>query len=254
MQAETAYQQTLRESVDRDQIVLSHLPEVYYIATQMRERLPKYISMDDLVQAGVVGLIEAVNKYDPSRSASLGTFARHRIRGSMVDSIRQMDWASRRTRRDERELRAGIVALTQSLGRPPAEEEIVNHMGISLDDLWELTGRLNQLTLLNQRSAVNDRQGSQRISDLIEDAPSGGESAFDQFSESERKQKLAELIATLPEKEQMVLSLYYREELTMREIAEVLDLCESRISQLHSLALARLGALLEENKIDDQSW
>ncbi|HLW87063.1 MAG TPA: FliA/WhiG family RNA polymerase sigma factor [Terriglobales bacterium] len=243
MQAEIAYRENVEEPSERDQLILKELPQVYYIARRIFERLPQHVVFEDLVHAGVVGLIEAVRSYDVSKSVPFNAFAKFRIRGAILDSLREMDWGSRPLRRKGRRMEEAIATLSAKLGRQPEEDEIAAEMGVSIEKLHEIALRLDGLTLVNQQvNSLFDRSGTQ---DLIESAPSHDENPYDLCLRTEIKERLAEAIGTLSEKEQLIVSLYYREELTMKEIAKVVQLGESRVSQIHAIALPKLRAALQ---------
>jgi RNA polymerase sigma factor for flagellar operon FliA len=244
MQAEIAYRENVEEPSERDQLILKELPQVYYIARRIFERLPQHVLFEDLVHAGVVGLIEAVRSYDVSKSVPFSAFAKFRIRGAILDSLRELDWGSRPLRRKGRRMAEAIATLSAKLGRQPEEDEIAAEMGVSIEKLHELALRLDGLTLVGQQvNSLFDRSGTQ---DLIESAPSQDENPYDLCLRTEIKERLAEAIGTLSEKEQLVISLYYREELTMKEIARVVQLGESRVSQIHAIALPKLRAALQK--------
>jgi len=248
-QAELAYRESVEETEDRDQIILKELPQVYYIARRIYERLPQHVPFDDLVNAGVIGLIEAVRSYDPSKSVPLKAYAKFRIRGAILDSLRELDWASRPLRRKGRQIEEAIAKLSAKLGRQPEEQEIAAEIGTTLEQLYATAIRLDGLTLIGQEvRAAYDRS---ETTDLIESAPSHDEGPYDNCLRSEIQDQLAEAIGTLSEKEQMVISLYYKEELTMKEIAAVLQLGESRVCQIHSLALPKLRAALRKTAFDE---
>jgi RNA polymerase sigma factor for flagellar operon FliA len=241
-QATAAYKVLADEKEDRDQLVMQELPHVYYIARRIHERLPKHVPMEDLVHAGVIGLIGAVRSYDPSKSVPLKSYTEFRIRGAILDSLRELDWGSRRLRHKGRQIEDAISTLSKKLGRQPEEDEIAAELNISVDKLYSIAQRIDAAILVGQQvSSTYDRSEHQ---DLIESAPSNEESPFDKYARTEVKEKLARAISTLSDKEQMVISLYYKEELTMKEIAAVMQLGESRISQLHRLALPKLRAAL----------
>jgi len=248
-QAELAYRENVEETEERDQIILKELPQVYYIARRIYERLPQHVPFEDLVNAGVIGLIEAVRSYDPSKSVPLKAYAKFRIRGAILDSLRELDWASRPLRRKGRQIEEAIAKLSAKLGRQPEEQEIAAELGTTLEQLYATAIRLDGLTLIGQEvRAAYDRSEK---TDLIESAPSHDEGPYDCCLRSEIKDQLAEAIGTLSQKEQMVISLYYKEELTMKEIAAVLQLGESRVCQIHSLALPKLRAALRKSAFDE---
>ena len=244
MQAEIAYRQNVEETSERDQLILKELPQVYYIARRIFERLPQHVVFEDLVHAGVIGLIEAVRSYDVTKSVPFSAFAKFRIRGAILDSLREMDWGSRPLRRKGRRLEEAIATLSARLGRQPEEDEIATEMGISIEKLHEIALRLDGLMLVGQE--VNSLVDSSGKQDLIESAPSKDENPYELCLRTEIKERLAEAISTLSEKEQLVISLYYREELTMKEIAKVAQLGESRVSQIHAIALPKLRAALQK--------
>lgn len=250
LQAQIAYkEQQTDEAQDRDQIIMSNLPQVYYIARRIHERLPQQVPFDDLVHAGVIGLIEAVRSYDPSKSVPLKSYAKFRIRGAILDSIRELDWGSRRLRHKGRQIEEVVSLLSKKLGRQPEEQEIAAEMGISIDELYDIAHRIDGAILVGQQvNSGHDRSGKH---DLIESAPSRDENPFELCARTEVKERLAKAIAALSEKEQMIISLYYKEELTMKEIAAVMQLGESRISQIHSLTLVKLRAAYGEPSVEE---
>ena len=233
---------TVTES--RDQVISGELPQVYYIAARIRERLPEHVPMEDLVNAGVVGLLEAYRNFDHSKNVQFKTFAKHRISGAILDSLRDLDWASRPLRRKGREVEAAILKLQALLGRYPSETEIANEMGVSLDYLHNVLARLDAADIMGQQ--VSSNYDDSDTYDLVESAPSKEEeSPFELCLQTEVKEHLAAAIGELTEREQLLVSLYYKEELTMKEIAEVLGVAESRISQMHSVVKAKLRASLQ---------
>ena len=241
--AELAYRASGDDTDERNELVMRELPQVYYVAARIRERLPKHVEMEDLVQAGVIGLLEACRSYDSTKDAQFSTFAKFRIRGAILDSLRKLDWGSRTLRRKGREITTVVAKLESQLGRQPMEEEIANDMQMGLDELQNTMSQLDGLYLVGQRS--NPSQDHAEAYDLIESAPSAGEdNPFDLCLEGERKALLAEAISKMSEREQLILSLYYREELTMKEISKVVGIVVSRVSQIHAAAMVKLRASL----------
>jgi RNA polymerase sigma factor for flagellar operon FliA len=226
----------------RDETILAELPQVYFIAARIRERLPASVQMEDLVNAGVVGLIEAYNSFDHTRKAQFRTFARFRIRGAILDSLRVLDWGSRSLRRRAREIAETSHRLENSLGRRPSNEEVAAEMRIPLEQIEMALTQLDSLQIVNQQ-ATSSFDGEE-LYDLIESAPSLQEGAYDIFVRNERRAQLAQAIAALNEREQLVLSLYYREELTMKQVAQVIGIALSRVSQIHTAAIGKLRATL----------
>ena len=241
--AELAYRASSDDVDERNKLVVRELPQVYYVASRIRERLPKNVELEDLVQAGVIGLLEACRSYDGSKDAQFSTFAKFRIRGAILDSLRKLDWGSRTLRRRGREISSTIVKLESQLGRKPDEEEIAVDMQMGLDELQETQTQLDGLQLVGQlTNSSNDHAESY---DLIESAPSRGEdNPFELCLKGERKEQLAEAISQMSEREQLILSLYYNEELTMMEVSKIVGIAVSRVSQIHAAAMVKLRASL----------
>jgi RNA polymerase sigma factor for flagellar operon FliA len=241
--AELAYRASSNCIEERNEIVLRELPQVYYIAARIRDRLPKNVDMEDLVQAGVIGLIDACRNYDSAKEAQFSTFAKFRIRGAILDSLRMMDWGSRTLRKKGREITSCIVKLEARLGRQPLEEEIVSEMQIDLEELHSTMTQLDGLYLVSQRSSPsNDRPESY---DFIESAPgSSDDSPFELCLKGEKQEHIAAAISEMSEREQMILSLYYKEEMTMKEISQVMHIAVSRVSQIHAAAMVKLRSSL----------
>ena len=215
---------------ERNQLILDELPQVQFIAARILERLPANVQLEDLVSAGVLGLLEAYQHYDPARNAQFKTFARFRIRGAILDSLRNLDWGSRNMRRKARDISESKARLEAVLGRAPGKEEIADELHISLE----------------QRTAPYGESGE--IEDLIESAPGNDLNPFELCLRAENKEHLARAIAALNEREQLVLSLYYKEELTMKEVSEVIGIALSRVSQIHNAALAKLRTALRDRR------
>ncbi|MGA2671871.1 MAG: FliA/WhiG family RNA polymerase sigma factor [Terracidiphilus sp.] len=239
-----AYRASCEDIDERNELAMRELPQVYYVAARIRERLPKQVDMEDLVQAGVIGLLEACRNYDSSKDAQFSTFAKFRIRGAILDSLRKLDWGSRTLRRRGREITLSVVKLESQLGRQPSEEEIAADMQMRLDELQTTLTQLDGLHLVEQQTtSSHDHTESY---DLIESAPSpGGDNPFDLCLEGERKTQLAEAISKMSEREQLILSLYYNEELTMKEVSKVVGIAVSRVSQIHAAAMVKLRASLK---------
>ena len=202
------------------------MPQVYHIATRIHERLPKHVPLEDLVHEGVLGLMAALNTYDSSKRVQFQTYASFRIRGSILDSLRKMDWASRPLRAKGRRITEAVAELIAMMGRQPTEQEIADHVGMPLAKLQKVVAELDGLTVLGQETfAAFDPSETH---DLIESAPSQSEDdPFTLCLRGEMHGRLAQSIGQLSEREQLLLSLYYREELTMREVAEVIGVRQS---------------------------
>jgi RNA polymerase sigma factor for flagellar operon FliA len=238
-QAEVAYKTSAEEVDDRNALVMQELSQVYYIASRIRERLPQHVELEDLVNAGVLGLLEASRTFDSSKNAQFKTFAKFRIRGAILDSLRDSDWGSRYIRRRGREIVEVTSQLKGRLGRHPSHEEIAEEMHLEVDNLRKIMAQIDGLHLAGpQMAATNDRSESL---DVIESAPNLVDpDPFDLCLEGEMKAHLAEAISKLSEREQLILSLYYREELTMKEIAEVVGIALSRVSQIRQAIMVKL--------------
>jgi len=241
--AQLAYCNNPTDIEERNALVMAELPKVYYIAARIRERLPQQVEMEDLVHAGVLGLIEACRNFDRSKEAGFSTFAKFRVRGAILDSLRKLDWGSRTVRKKGRAIAASITTLASTLGRHPLQEEIAAHLQMELGELQATLTELDGLYLVGQQS--DSSQDSSASHDLIENAASrGGDNPFEIYMEGERRELLKRAVMQLSEREQLILSLYYHEELTMREISEVVGVAVSRISQLHASAILKLRASL----------
>jgi RNA polymerase sigma factor FliA len=226
---------------DRDQILLEHLPTVRYLARRIHERLPQHVDLDDLVSAGVVGLIDAFSKFDHTKQVQFKSYAQFRIRGAILDSLRTLDWSPRELRRKGRAVEEAIRSVTQKLGRAPSESEIAAEMSLSLKDYQQLLGELKGLEIGSLHMERTEDSGDEELA-YIPGAPD--EDPLFRCLQGEMKQRLMDAIDELPEKERMVLTLYYYEELTMKEIGLTLGVVESRVSQIHSSAVVRLRAAL----------
>lgn len=227
-------------SIDgRDDLITSHLPKVKYIADRIAAKLPPSVEREDLYGAGVVGLIDAVERYDPTLGVAFTTFAELRVRGAILDNLRSLDWASRSTRRRSREVQAAYAHVEQEKGRAADEEEVAARMNIPLSELYAILQDMHGLTITNLDEP--DETTGLTAADMVRDTAA---SPSQQFEETERRRTLTEAIGKLPERERQVVALYYLEELTMKEIGEVLSVTESRVSQLHTQAVVRLRANL----------
>ncbi|MGA2967537.1 MAG: FliA/WhiG family RNA polymerase sigma factor [Terriglobales bacterium] len=235
---------------ERDKLVLSQLREVQFIARQIHKRLPVFVPLEDLVNSGVLGLLEATQKYDPTKKVQFKTFAKFRIRGAILDSLRKLDRASRRMRSKSRKLNAALEQLSLKLGRQATEEEVASELRLDLTALRKLASTLRGMESVDRQVASGKDRAETR--DLIESAPAKPEEdPFAQCLRSEMKQHLAQAMSTLPPREKQILSLYYFEQLTMQEIASILDLKDSRISQIHFAAITKLRAHLKAKEICD---
>jgi RNA polymerase sigma factor for flagellar operon FliA len=212
---------------DREQLLLEHLPTVRYLARRIHERLPQHVELDDLISAGVVGLIDAFSKFDHTKQVQFKSYAQFRIRGAILDSLRTLDWSPRELRR--------------KLGRVPAEQEIALEMDLALPEYQQLLGELKGLEIGSLHMERTEDSGDEELA-YIPGSPD--EDPLFRCLQGEMKQRLIDAIDELPERERLVLTLYYYEELTMKEIALTLGVVESRVSQIHSSAVVRLRSSL----------
>lgn len=238
-----AYRTSAASADDESSLVMQELPQVYYIASRIRERLPLHVEMEDLVSAGVIGLLEATRSFDCSKNVQFGTFAKFRIRGAIMDSLREIDSGSRYIRRRGREISDARERLRAKLGRNPVDSEVAEEMQVEPGQLQKILAQLDSLQVAGQRVSVSNDQ-SQSL-DVVESAPDLDQiDAFDLCLKGEMKSHLATAISKLSEREQLILSLYYREELTMKEIAKVVGLALSRVSQILQATVVKLRASL----------
>ena len=228
-------------AAERDLMLMEHLPTVRYLARRIHERLPQHVELDDLVSAGVVGLIDAFSKFDHTKKVQFKSYAQFRIRGAILDSLRTLDWSPRELRRKGRAVEEAIRAVTQRLGRAPSEQEISREMELSLTEYQALLGDLMGLEIGSLHMERSEDSGDE---ELVYIPGSPEEDPLFRCLKGEMKQRLADAIDELPEKERMVLTLYYYEELTMKEIGLTLGVVESRVSQIHSSAVLRLRTAL----------
>jgi len=227
----------------RNDVIMRELSQVHYIASRMLDRLPQQVELCDLVNAGVIGLLDAYRAYDPTKNAQFSTFAKFRIRGAILDSLRALDWGSRGIRRKAREITEATTRLEGRLGRYPTRDEIAKELGITLSALNDVQNELSSLYVVGQEVASAQEGGAAH--DLIESAPSSWDNPFEMYKKAEEKARLIKAVSELSEREQLILSLYYVEELTMKEVAEVVSLAISRVSQIHRAALQKLRITLE---------
>lgn len=229
--------------LERERVLLEHLPTVRYIARRIHERLPQHVELDDLVSAGVVGLIDAFSKFDHTKKVQFKSYAQFRIRGAILDSLRTLDWSPRQLRRKGRAIEEAILSLMHRLGRAPAEQEIAAELGLELSEYQQLLGDLKGLEIGSLQVERNEDSGDEELA-YIPGAPE--DDPLFRCLQSEMRQRLAAAINDLPEKERLVLTLYHYEGLTMKEVGQVLHVVESRVSQIHSSAILRLRAGLGE--------
>ena len=231
------------DAEERERLILEHLPQVRLIARRIRDRLPDNVSLDDLVSAGIVGLIAAVDQYDAAHNVKLKTYAEHKIRGAILDSLRGLDWAPRQRRKKAKQIEFAICRAEQRLHRIPDEDEIAAEMGVDLKEYHRWLVEVQGLNIGSLEYTSEDGEGKGLLEYLSDDQDQLPSRALER---SELEQLLSAAIRRIPPMERTVLGLYYLEELTLREIAQVVDLHESRISHLKSQAILRLRADIEK--------
>ena len=241
--AQSAYASQSVEA-QREKQLMDYLPLVKYIAGRTAIGLPKSVELDDLINAGVVGLIEAHNNFDPSKGVKFESYASLRIRGSILDELRAIDWAPRSTRAKSRAVERAISALENQLGRSPTEQEIASDMDMSMDDLYKLMDDLSSTTLLSldELSYGSDDDKQVPLIDTLQSADKSD--ALTDLERAEMRTLLVESIGLLNDQERLVIALYYYEELTLKEIGQVMELSESRVSQIHTKSVLSLRAKL----------
>ncbi|HKE11310.1 MAG TPA: FliA/WhiG family RNA polymerase sigma factor [Myxococcota bacterium] len=230
----------------KEQIVLEHTPLIRYIVNRIAVRLPSHIDLDDLHNTGVIGLMDAIEKYDPDKNCKFKTYAEFRIKGAILDQLRSLDWVPRSVRQKSRRLERAYGEVEQRLGRSASEEEVADSLGLQIDKFHELLNQVRGISLVNLEeirgsSPDGDRNGS--FADIVEDVHS--ENPFASLKLQEMKEIIGDTIATLPEKERLVVSLYYYEDLNMKEIGSILGITESRVCQIHTKAVLRLRSKLK---------
>ena len=228
----------------RDRLILTYAPLVKYVAGRLGSGLPAHVDEGDLVSYGLLGLIGAIERYDPARDIKFETYAIARIKGAIIDELRALDWVPRSVRSRAREIERAIAELEAKLGTAPTDEQIAAKVGITVEELEDSLTDIarSSIAALDELWTVSDGGDQVALIDTIEDtdAPDPQRS----LSQTEMREAIADAIARLPEREKLVVTLYYYEELTLREIGEVLGVTESRVSQLHTKAILRLKARL----------
>jgi RNA polymerase sigma factor FliA len=238
------YDSTIGNEEERQNLLTEHLPVVQYQARRIHDRLPRHIPIEDLVNAGVLGLMDAFRKFDSSKHVQFGSYAKFRIRGAILDSLRELDWSPRDLRRQSRRIEEAHNKLQAALGRHPTEPELALELRITLSEMHRLLRDISALEISSLRFISPD--GGAEV-DITEHLSNGnGDDPLLHCLESETKGLLAQAISELPEKECMVVRLYYFEELTMKEVGIALGVGESRVSQIHSIAVMRLKARMAE--------
>lgn len=233
---------------DKDALVREYLPLVKRIAYHMMTRLPASVEVDDLIQAGLMGLMDAVDRFDDEQGAHFETYATQRVRGAMLDELREADWVSRNVRRAGRQIENAIHALQQRHQRPPSEQEIAQEMGLEIQAYFELLNDARGAHLVYYED-LHEVDGEDFLDRFADDGTHG---PFDVLASRHFKGALAQAVGILPDREKMLMGMYYEQEMNFKEIGAVLGVSESRVCQLHSQAIARLRGKLRDWSSDKQ--
>lgn len=230
----------------RDKLIMEYAPLIKFIAQKIAIRLPSNIELDDLISSGVIGLMDAIEKYDPSRDNKFKTYAEFRIRGAILDELRSQDWVPRSVRDKAKMLDRSIIELEAKLGRSPDDQEVAEKLGLTMDDFYDLVNQVRPVSVLSiddQNTFSNVDKKS--IMSILEGCKINN--PFSQLNMKTIKGIVTKAIEDLPERQRLVLSLYYYEDLNLKEIGRVLRVTESRVSQLHAQAITRLRTKLNSS-------
>ena len=230
---------SIADSRTKDEIIIEYAPLIRYIAQKIASRLPSNIELDDLISCGVIGLMDAIKKFDPGRDNKFKTYAEFRIRGAMYDELRAQDWVPRSVREKAKKLERAYVKLETALGRPATDKEMCKELDCNLEEFHTLINKAQVVYFLNVDDSLSFNKGDKKLlATIMEDEH--GSNPFAAASHGNVRDKIKEGIKALPEKQRLVLSLYYYEDLNLKEIGKILDVTESRVSQLHTQALIGL--------------
>ena len=224
----------------REELIMTYAPLVKFIAERMAIRMPPHISKDDLTSAGIIGLFDAIDNFDSSRGIKFETYAFYRIKGAILDEMRRLDWIPRSVRKEVQEIEVAITAIRVKLGRDPEDHEIALELGVSLESYFKMIDKAKGINLMSLDESLTGSSDT-----AVNKMKSKTPSPLDELNKNEVKRVIADALSKLSEKEQLVVSLYYFDELTLKEIARVMGLTESRISQVHSKAIITLRAKLK---------
>ena len=230
---------------NREEVIKRYSPMIKYVANRIAMRLPPHIEVDDLISVGVLGLMDAISKYDSSRGAKFKTYAEFRVRGAILDELRAMDWVPRSIRQKASSVDKVVQTLQAKLSRSPEDEEVAEEMGISLDQFHDTLNETKSIPIFSLEDLGIAKESGEQQSLLDCLAGKADADPQTQIRLIELKEIIAKAIDALPEKERLMVSLYYYEELTMKEIGAVLEITESRVSQIHSKAVYRLRTKLK---------
>lgn len=232
---------TAKGRLDDDVLLKQYSPLVRRLAHQMIAKLPANVEVDDLIQVGMIGLHDALGRFDAAQGVQFETFATQRIRGAMLDELRGSDWMSRGNRRQQREIEAAVRSLEQTLGRPPQEGEIANQLGVSLSQYQDTLTKVRGTQLIYLEDMTGDEGGDEFLDRHVANEEAN---PLAMLQDHRMREALVEAIKHLPEREQYVMSMYYEHDMNLKEIAAVLKVTESRVCQLHSQSIARLRVKL----------
>ena len=230
---------------NREEVIIRYSPMIKYVANRIAMRLPPHIEVDDLISVGVLGLMDAISKYDSSRGAKFKTYAEFRVRGAILDELRSLDWVPRSIRQKASAVEKVVRSLEAKLRRLPEDEEVAKEMDMSLDQFYRTLDETKSVPVFSLEDLGIAKESGEQQSLLDCLAGKADADPQTQIRLIELKEIIAKAIDTLPEKERLMVSLYYYEELTMKEIGAVLDITESRVSQIHSKAVLHLRAKLK---------
>ncbi|HHG73538.1 MAG TPA: FliA/WhiG family RNA polymerase sigma factor [Persephonella sp.] len=230
---------------ERNEIIMEFLPKIQYIVQSIKqENLPPTVTEEDLINTGVLGLIDAINKYDPEKGVKLSTYAEIRIRGHIIDSLRKLDWVPRNIRQKARHIEAAILEVEQKLGREATPEEIAEYLGMDVEEYMKYAEKISNSSLISIDTKVGIDEDSTtslwQILSINDDTPDK------HVEEEELKRIISDIISKLKERERLVITLYYYEELSMKEIGEILGLTESRISQIHTKTMLKIRNMISK--------
>ncbi len=234
---------TAKGQLDSNALLKQYSPLVRRLAHQMIAKLPANVEINDLIQVGMIGLNDALSRFDVAQGVQFETFATQRIRGAMLDELRGSDWMSRGDRRHQRSIESAVHKLEQKLGRAPSEGEIAAEMGLGLVEYQELLGKVRGTQLVYLEDMSGDEGDDDYLDRHVVDAEAN---PLGRLSDRKMREALVAAIENLPEREQFVMSMYYEQDMNLKEIAAVLGVTESRVCQLHSQSIARLRTRLRE--------
>ncbi|MGB0621164.1 MAG: FliA/WhiG family RNA polymerase sigma factor [Myxococcota bacterium] len=229
----------------KEQVVLEHEPLIRYIVNRLAVRLPNHIDLDDLYSVGAIGLMDAIEKFDPGKGCKFKTYAEFRIKGAVLDQLRSLDWVPRSVRQKGRKLDQAYSEVEQRLGRAASEDEVADSLGLEIDKFHTMVNQVRGISLVNLeevRGTNADGDTAGTFADVVEDVTA--ENPFASLKSTETKHVISDTIDSLPEKERLVISLYYYEDLNMKEIGNILGITESRVCQIHTKATSRLSGKL----------